>query len=129
MGFGEALFDFILGETGRIAPEYQGSAILIFCAGSALMGFAAVVLDWVLYLVRGRSVFDLTYGRGLTTAVRLVLLWGVGAGIGGFLGGAASILQITRSACIGVGVGWPLVLPRLIDSFAKEQVQEPADDQ
>ena len=129
MRFGEAFFDFMLGDTGRIPTDYQGSAILLFSIGSALMGLAAVVLDWVLYSVRGRSVFDLSYGRKLTTAGRLVLLWGVGAGIGGFLGGAASILQITRSACIGVGVGWPLVLPRLIDSFTNEQLQKPTNEQ
>jgi hypothetical protein len=49
------------------------------------------------------------------------VLWGFGAGVGGFLGSAASIVQLTRSACIGVGVGWPLILPRLIDSFKQEE--------
>lgn len=128
MPFWQAFAEFVLGDTGRVPEAYQGSAILIFCIGSALMGLVAVVLDWVLYAVKGRSVFDLSYGGRFSTGVRLVLLWGLGAGIGGFLGSAASILQVTRAACIGVGVGWPLVLPRLIDSFTKEQLQQPVDD-
>lgn len=129
MPFWQAFAEFMLADTGRIPEAYHGSAILIFSIGSALMGLVAVVLDWVLYSVKGRSVFDLSYGGGYITAIRLIVLWGVGAGIGGFLGSAAGILQITRAACIGVGVGWPLVLPRLIDSFTKEQPQQPADEQ
>ena len=44
--------------------------------------------------------------------------------MGGFLGGAARILQFTRAAAIGVGVGWPFILPRLIDSFTRGQLEE-----
>lgn len=45
-----------------------------------------------------------------------LLIWGVGAGLAGFLGGAFGIFQLGRSASIAVGVAWPLVLPRLLRS-------------
>lgn len=117
------LWDLILGD-GRLSPEFKGSAILVFGVGSALFGLIAVVLDLILFSVRKRSIFELHYGGKFTTALRLVCLWGLGAGVGGFLGGAAGILQLTRAACIGVGVGWPLILPRLIDSFTRRQQEE-----
>jgi hypothetical protein len=129
MGFRAALWELMLGKTGRLPTDFGGSEILVFAAGSATMGLIAVALDWVLFSVRGRSVFNLSYGETSANALRLVFLWGIGAGVGGFLGSAAAILQLTRSACIGVGVGWPLILPRLIDSFTHEEdQQDPAED-
>lgn len=130
MGFMDALWELILGGSGRVAETYKGSAILVFAAGSAIMGFVAVLLDRIVYGVRGRSIFHLGYGGGIIKTGGLILLWGIGAGFGGFLGSAASIVQFTRSACIGVGVGWPLILPRLIDSFTRDKDhQEPEETQ
>lgn len=123
MDFWRALWDFMLGNTGRISDSYSGSAILVFTVGSALMGLVAVTLDRIIVSVRGRSFFSLTY-TGVNGTLRLICLWGLGAGLGGFLGSAGSIVQYTRTACIGVGVGWPLVLPRLIDSFAREKQED-----
>src|SRR5207245_1559828 len=96
--------------------------------GCAIMGFIAVVLDRIVFSVRGRSIFHLSYGGGILKTCWLLVLWGLGAGVGGFLGSAASIVQLTRFACIGVGVGWPLILPRLIDSFTSDADQQPAED-
>jgi hypothetical protein len=80
-----------------------------------------------LFNVRGRSLFGLSYAHRLAV-LRLICLWGLGSGVGGFLASAASIVQFTRAACIGIGVGWPLVLPKLIDSFTRDEAyQIPAD--
>jgi hypothetical protein len=130
MDFKSALWDLILGD-GHLSTEFKGSAILVFGVGSALFGLAAVVLDFILFSVRKRSIFELNYGERAGNVVRLVCLWGLGAGVGGFLGAAAGILQLTRAACIGVGVGWPLILPRLIDSFRRQQEEEqqPAEEE
>ena len=125
MDFKGALWELILGKTGGLPKTFEGSEILVFAVGSALMGLIAVVLDWVVFSVRGKSLFNLSYGQRSRTTLRLLLLWGVGAGVGGFLGSAASIVQLTRAACIGVGVGWPFILPRLIDSFKEEDEQTP----
>lgn len=124
MSFKDALWELMLGSSGRIADTYAGSFLLVFAVGCAIMGFIAVVLDLIVYEVRGRSIFHLTYGGGILKTCRLVALWGLGAGVGGFLGSAANIVQFTRAACIGVGVGWPLILPRLIDSFTSDADQQ-----
>lgn len=128
MTFKDALWDLILGGSGRINDRYTGSYILVFALGCAIMGFIAVVLDRIVYEVRGRSIFHLTYGGGILKTCWLFALWGLGAGVGGFLGSAASIVQYTRAACIGVGVGWPLILPRLIDSFTSDQDVQHTED-
>lgn len=129
MDFKGALWELILGKTGGIPKTFEGSEILVFAVGSALMGLIAVILDWVIFSVRGKSVFNLSYGERYRTTLRLLILWGVGAGVGGFLGSAASIVQLTRAACIGVGVGWPLILPRLIDSFTREEDEQTQEDE
>jgi len=100
---------------------FKGSELLVFAMGSAMMGLLAVVLDWAMVSVgRNRaSLFGLSYGEGLGRTIRFAIVWGLGAGLGGFLGAATDILQFSRGACFGVGVGWPLILPRLIDSFTE----------
>ena len=124
MSFWHALWELMLGNAGRVSDTYAGSGILVFAAGSALMGLIAVTLDWIVFSVRSRSFFGLTYGKNAGTTLRLMCFWGIGAGFGGFLGSAGSIVQLTRAACIGVGVGWPLILPRLIDSFTRDKEEE-----
>jgi hypothetical protein len=64
MGFWDALWELMLGDAGRMPAAFHGSGILVFAASSALMGVIAVALDWVLFSVRGRSVFDLSYAEG-----------------------------------------------------------------
>ena len=128
MGFKDALWELILGGSGKVAETYAGSIILVFAAGSAIMGFIAVILDLVIYSIRGSSIFHLGYGGGIIKTGRVIVLWGFGAGIGGFLGSAANIVQFTRSACIGIGVGWPLILPRLIDSFSRDKDQQKPEE-
>jgi hypothetical protein len=129
MDFKGALWELMLGRSGRLPDTFGGSEILVFAVGSALMGLIAVLLDLVVFSVRGRSFFNLSYGGRITNTMRLVCLWGIGAGVGGFLGAAASVFLVTRGACIGVGVGWPLILPRLIDSFAREEDQQTPEDE
>jgi hypothetical protein len=125
VNFADALTELLFGDSGQLTG-YKGPKILVFAMASASMAFVAVLLDRVVYSVRGRSFFNLSYGKSAGGTVRLLLLWSVGAGLGGLLGSGASIVQMTRYACITVGVGWPLILPRLIDSFTKsEDQQEP----
>ena len=124
MDFKQALWELMLGNTGRIADSYAGSGLLVFATGSALMGLIAVALDWLVFTTRGRSIFGVTYGD-IGNTIRLVLLWGAGSCLGGFLGSAGSIVQPTRLACIMVAVGWPLMLARLIDSNTHKEDQQP----
>ena len=72
MTFKDALWDLILGGSGRISDGYTGSYLLVFALGCAIMGFIAVVLDRIVYEVRGRSIFHLTYGGGYSKDVLVV---------------------------------------------------------
>ncbi len=123
MDLRDALAKLIMGD-GRLADTLTGANILALAICSAGMGLIVVSLDWTIYTVKRRSVLNLSYGAGFTTGIRLLLLWGVGAGLGGLLGFGSEMLQPTRAACIGFGVAWPLVLPRIIDQVGRE-IQEP----
>ena len=83
VSFWGALWELMLGNSGKVSNSYLGSGLLVFAAGSALMGFIAVLLDWIAFSIRGRSFFNLTYGKTTGNTVRLWCLWGVGAGVGG----------------------------------------------
>jgi len=124
MNYQDALWELILSNSGRLPDSFNGSKIIVFTIGCALMGLVAVVLDLTMYSVKNRSVFNLSYGNSFGNISKLICLWGIGAGVGGFFGSGADILQFTRWACIGVGVGWPLILPRIVDSFANEEEQQ-----
>jgi hypothetical protein len=119
----EALYNLTMGE-GKLSGSVSGSNILALALCSAMMGLIVVVLDWVVFKVRGKSALNLTYGPHFATTFRLLLLWGIGAGLGSILGFAMEILQPTRAACIGFGIAWPVVLPRIVDQVDREIEQD-----
>ncbi|USD20199.1 hypothetical protein ACJJIC_16910 [Microbulbifer sp. ANSA002] len=96
--------------------------LALFALSSATMGFLVVLLDWLMHLSGRDSVLKLIY-RG-PNIVWLILLWGLGAGLGGFVGAAFGILQLNRAACITIGISWPLILPRIISSLDQHEERE-----
>jgi hypothetical protein len=130
MDFIHALWQFILGSSGGIPEQYQGSGILLFSVASTFWGVVAVISDRIYYAVKGRSLFSLSYSGSASVSLRLAFLWALGTGLVGLLGSAASILQLTRLACFSVALGWPLIMSRMIDSFEREEDrQTPEGDQ
>lgn len=96
---------------------------LYFAATCAFLGLIVVILDWVIYSLQGKSLLKLKWrwpgGLGLC------LLWGVGAGLGGYIGAILSVVQLNIQSSMSVGVGWPALLPRFLQSFETEEpVQE-----
>lgn len=122
------LFDGIVQLIFSDAGIYDGSGsypLAVFSSASALMGAVVVTLDWLGVLIVGRpSALKLIY-RG-KNVIWLTLLWGVGAGVGGFIGASFGILQLNRAATITVGIAWPMILPRLVKSIDKrsEEVED-----
>lgn len=115
--FWRTLRELLLG-----ASAAQTMAFVVTCA---VFGCVVVVVDLVHFSLRRTSFLGLTYGDGRLTSIRLLLIWGVGAGFGGYLGTAAGVVQLTRQAALGVGVGWPLIVPRLINSLKKDEDRQP----
>lgn len=109
-------FLFTPGQADLASVSY---GYLIFAAASAFMGLVVVALDFVLFTLQRKSFLKLTYtGK---RSILLFLLWGLGAGIGGFLGAVAVIFQMSLQASATVGIGWPLVLPRLLEASQKDE--------
>ncbi len=128
MNFSEALFLLLFGETGSIPSGYEGQAIPVFVVGAAVVGTLVIALDLILFKIRGRSILDLGYA-GLLPSLFVVTLWGIGAGLAALLGAWAEVFEIGRSACLAVGVGWPAIVPRLIESAGKEEeLQQPTGE-
>ena len=117
--------DLIFGDGTTLSTSaHHRSDLLIFAVGCAFMGITVVLLDWIVFSVQKKSILQLSYTSAWGTT-RLFLLWGIGAGLGGFLGSAANILTLSRLGCISVGVAWPLILPRLVNTL-DDDVEQPA---
>jgi hypothetical protein len=116
MEFFNGLAELLFSESGTISGD-KSFLLGIFASGSTIMGVIVVVLDALIFYSFGKSPVNLTH-KGLNI-LRFIIFWGLGAGFGGFIGAAAGILQINRAACLTAGIGWPLILPRLIESAAK----------
>lgn len=127
MNFIEAFVELLFGDTGQLT-SYHGPKVLVFALASSSMAFVILLLDRVVYAVKQKSFLDLSYGTRAWDTVRLLLLWSLGAGLGGLLGGESNIVQLTRPAAVTVGIGWPFILPRLIESIKKEEDQQEPED-
>ena len=68
-------------------------------------------------------------GGGINT-VKSLFFWGLGAGIAAYFGGLAEFFNInSMSSKLVVGVGWPTVLPRILEMADKEEEPEQEEQQ
>lgn len=121
-----SVWSFLFNSKGQpLTGEY---ASLIFVIACGFMGFVMTLLDCVYVSATKRNSFlNLSYATFRSTLLMFVL-WGVGAFIGGYIGTAANIVQMNLHACIGIGVGWPFILPRLIESFSKGEYSQKSSE-
>lgn len=96
---------------------------LIFGAASAVVGVLIVTLDWIYYFIKRKSFLNLTYDS--RRSILVFLLWGVGAGLVGLIGGAFNVFQENLQACVSVGIGWPSITPRLIECSTMNEDTQP----
>jgi hypothetical protein len=114
------VFDFLAGDKSSF--EGDPRKYLYFAAACAVIGLVVVLFDFVFTKVRGKSLLNLAYSA-IGKTVFVVLLWGLGACIGGYLAAVSDIVHMNIKGCVFIGVGWPFVLPRLISS-AREQIED-----
>jgi hypothetical protein len=89
--------------------------VVTFGLAAAIFGLLIVVLDFcTAKATQKNSLLKLSY-TGFA-GFWVFFLWGAGAGIAGLVGAAADIFEISRTASVFVGAGWPVVLPRLLAS-------------
>ena len=98
--------------------------LAIFAIGTTTISLMLCLLDWLsTKLFQTPSLLRVGYG-GLRT-FQSFLFWGVGAGMAAYVGGLAELFNIQSiNTKIIVGLGWPTVLPRLIEMTEKEDEPE-----
>lgn len=116
-----AVLALLFSTDGQI-PAGTELTLLVFAAGASFMGVVVVVLDWMSHQVRGHSFLRLSYGGAKT--LRMLAFWGLGAGVGGFVGAAANVFEVQRVACLTAGISWPLVLPRVVAASEEDEQEE-----
>jgi hypothetical protein len=101
---------FLFGDSNLNNLNYP---YLVFLISTSLIGLLCVLLDFAYYNVtNGKSIFLLSY-IGKMGTILMFLFWGIGAGIVGFLAVRLGLIAFTIQASIIMGLGWPLMFPRL----------------
>lgn len=116
------MFDFIKRVLDFLVPG-GAEQHLVFGTASAFIGVIVITLDCIHYLLKKKSFLRLSY-HGFRS-LYVFVLWGIGAGLVGLLGGIFSILQENPQACLSVGVSWPLIIPRLVESSTLKEDTQP----
>ncbi|BCK15081.1 hypothetical protein KW441_09340 [Vibrio fluvialis] len=97
--------------------------VVNFGLSAAIFGLLIVILDFCTSKATNKnSLLKLSYSG--YAGIWVILLWGLGAGIAGIVGAAADIFEISRTASVFVGAGWPVVLPRLLASSSQDLSRE-----
>ena len=104
-------------------------AVMSFALACGLIALVICLLDWVGTLLLGRSSL-LGVGFGGLRTLQSMLLWGVGAVLGAYLGGLVELFDTESvTARVIVGIGWPTVLPRLLSMASGSVGEEEQDDE
>ncbi|HGZ7315134.1 TPA: hypothetical protein ACOL2D_004570 [Vibrio parahaemolyticus] len=124
MTFYESIFALAFGAKGTYTGAEE-TTMIAFASASAIYGLLVVFLDFLVVKTLNKpSLLTLSYVG--YKAFGMFAMWGVGSGIGGLLGAGFGIFEINRTACIFVGVGWPLILPRILSTadsgLSKEKI-------
>jgi len=77
-----------------------------------------VVVDLLVFFLRGRSILKLNHGRGTFV---VALAWTVGAGVIGAIGQIADVLRSTALASLTVGIAWPTLFTQWLEDLARRQ--------
>lgn len=106
---------------GKDSHEHLNLPYLVFLISTALVGLFCVALDATNYKITQKSLFNLAY-IGTKGTLLMFFLWGAGAGIVGYLAVRLGLIAFTIQASIIVGLGWPLIFPRIY-SFAVSNIE------
>ena len=123
-----ALLHLLVGEEGNL-PEGLAYPNAVFSAGCFWAGFMTVILDYLLFLNNRSSVLKLNHSG--FRIFKNLFIWSFGPLFGGLLGSGFGIFQTNRIACIAVGIGWTMILPRLLADISEdlqEEVQKPTSE-
>ncbi|AVI65757.1 hypothetical protein CKQ84_07540 [Shewanella sp. WE21] len=101
----------------------ENYSVVTFGFAAAMFGLLIVMLDFCTSKATEKnSLLKLSYSG--YAGFWIFLLWGIGAGIAGLVGAAADIFEISRTASVFVGAGWPVILPRLLASANQDLSRE-----
>jgi len=98
--------------------------LMSFALATSIIAIIICILDWIRTLLSGQASF-LKVGYGGRRTLQSILLWGLGAGFGAYLGGLVRLFDIDSNiAPVLVGISWPTVLPRLLALAAEPKEEE-----
>lgn len=105
----------------KVNPEYE-YAILVFAVGCAFFGAVAVILDLLVYKLRGESLLELKYNE--TNTVILFIFWTFGALIMGYFGQLLWVFNTSMVACLVVGFSWPILATKMLEQLKNRDISK-----
>lgn len=104
-----------------VTPGNNANPVLVFSVACAIIGAAAVVLDLLLFLLRGQSLLQLKHGR---YTILFLFAWSIGALLIGWIGQMAKIFVVSIAASVMVGFTWPLMFTKILKAKALGEASE-----
>lgn len=92
--------------------------ILVFAVACAIIGAIAVILDFLLFYLRGSSLLKLKHGKN---TFFFLFAWSIGALIIGWIGQMANIFVVSISSSVIVGFTWPVIFTKLLEIKAEDE--------
>ncbi|WPC75857.1 hypothetical protein [Vibrio porteresiae] len=93
--------------------------VIVFALGCMVIGVLTVIVDCCAYYTVDRSPLALKHGK---KTFLYFILWGGGAFIIGLFGQCLEIFVVSMQSCAFVGIGWPIMFAKMVDTANKEKM-------
>ena len=100
----------------------------------AVAVFFLALLIWILDCIQvkvlgNNSLLKVAY-TGAWSAIQVTLFWSLGAALAAYVGSLIDLFATSKTSMVVVGIGWPAVLPRLIQMAEESpEDEQPVDDE
>ena len=83
---------------------------------SFVLGILIMLLDSILFMLRGASLLKISHKKSFTKDIPTILLWGLGSGIVGIIGGFLRIFnpEGLLQTSVFIAISWPLIFKNII---------------
>ena len=102
--------------------NYITKEMLVFAAVCFIMAILVIIVDWILLAILDYTILDISYGS--KNRFFVLLGWSFCSAIVGAFAAAFGFVEFSLQAAVGVAIGWPLMLTRIVDNNKAIQGKE-----
>jgi len=94
--------------------NYITKEMIVFAAVCFIIAILVIIVDWILLAILDYTILDISYGS--KNRFMVLLGWSFCSAIVGACAASFDIIEFNLQSAIGVAIGWPLMLTRIVDN-------------